>query len=172
MQQALEAVPRTPSEYIYNLEASWNRVDEVESQGVGSTPEPESDPVGEIVIALSYCESPINFAAVTQGYPATIVEDAIALADSQPRRHELRCWYETGVDVATDSTDSTPPLLALRLLHQAIAHGADTVRAVLGRLPLLRRWETVLMLEEKFSEDMQRLVLIAPNWVEWCKALP
>jgi hypothetical protein len=59
----------------------------------------------------------------------------------------------------------------VRLLRHAIAHGAESVRSVLGRLPLLRRWETVLALEEKFSEDMQRLDAIAPNWVEWCEVV-
>jgi hypothetical protein len=115
MQQALEAVPRTPSEYIYTLEASWNRVDEVESQGVGSTAEtgeleiePESEPVGELAVAFQYCESPTDFAAVVKGYATALVESAIALLDSAPLRQRLRAWYESEFDVADGTTSALP----------------------------------------------------------------
>jgi hypothetical protein len=46
----------------------------------------------------------------------------------------------------------------------------DTVRSVLGRWSSVERWEAILRLEENSLEDMQRLMAIAPNWVQWLDA--
>jgi hypothetical protein len=111
MQQALEAVPRTSSEYIYINEASWNQSDPVESQGVGEAlegadlvqelaaalPLCESNAVStveEIAQALALCQSSDDFAAVVEGYESDQVEKALAVADSQLKRQQLTVWFE------------------------------------------------------------------------------
>jgi hypothetical protein len=163
MQQALEAVPRTPSEYIYTLEASWNQSDRVESQGVGEALQGGSS-VDELAEALEFCGAPDIFAAAIDGYSHEQIEDAIALQGNQPRRKELTAWSEA-LKQETQRLQS-----AGRLLSEAIAHGVDTVRAVLSRWQSLQRWETVLHLESIAPQEMERLFAIAPNWVEWCDA--
>lgn len=55
---------------------------------------------------------------------------------------------------------------AVRLLKEAIGHGADTVRAVFARWSSFRRWEAILRLEENSGEDMQRLMQVVPNWAQ------
>jgi hypothetical protein len=82
------------------------------NQGVGGTPEtgelePEPDLVGELAEAFEFCESADDFAAVVKGYPSALVEDAIALQDTQLRRQQLTAWYEVG-DVANDTSDALP----------------------------------------------------------------
>jgi hypothetical protein len=186
----------------------------------------ELSPVEELIQALSCCESPSDFAAVVEEYPSDVVESAIALQDSQPRRQQLTAWYEpdTSEDASfclgslgrleSEDITSETELIALfqemerrgqhcesllpgdfwqrassalgvasaaleakenqlesaaRLLREAIAHGADTIRSVLGRWDLVRRWEAVLRLEENCAEDMQRLMQVAPNWAQWCE---
>jgi hypothetical protein len=126
---------------------------QTESQGVG-----EESAVAELAQELGYCEISDDFAAVIEGYEASQVEDAIAIQDTQPRRNQLRAWYEAVPDSA------------VKLLRNAIAHGADTIQAVLRRWSPLNRWEAILRLEEESLEDIQRLVAIAPNWMEWCNA--
>jgi hypothetical protein len=162
MQQALEAVPRTPSEYIYTLEASWNQSDQVESQGLGEATEGGS-PVEELVEALPFCDGLDVFTAVIEPYSLQQVEDAIALQDTQSRRQELRVWW-VGLQQQKESRVEG----AVRLLREAIQHGADTLHCVLRRWSSLERWEAILTLEEKSLEDMQRLIAISPNWVELC----
>jgi hypothetical protein len=96
-EQAVEAVPRTPTEYIYTLEASWNQIDKVESQGdrrdlEGATTEER------LCESFNYCRTPLDFALVIEGFQATPeqVEAAIVLQDSQPRRQQLYRWYDQG----------------------------------------------------------------------------
>ncbi len=94
MQQALEAVPRTPTEYIYINRGSWNQSDQVESQGVGEDSQGACNPVEELAEAFEYCNEPELFAAAIEGCEPSQVEDAIALQDGQPRRQELTRWMD------------------------------------------------------------------------------
>jgi hypothetical protein len=48
--------------------------------------------------ALEFCDAPDVFAAVIEGYEPSQIEDAIAVQDTQPRRQELRLWYEAGAN--------------------------------------------------------------------------
>jgi hypothetical protein len=57
--------------------------------------------------ALPYCDAPDVFAAAIEGYPSEVVEDAIALQESQPRRRQLMMWYEV-----SQNTPERPPLTA------------------------------------------------------------
>jgi hypothetical protein len=61
--------------------------------------------------ALGYCESPRHLALILQWYHPSrqLMEDAIALQDSQPLRQQLAAWYAALVNVAND-TDSSLPL--------------------------------------------------------------
>jgi hypothetical protein len=68
------------------FEASWNQMDRVQSQGDSF--------VEELAITLSLCESPDDFAAAVEWYLNEVVEDAIALQNSQPIRQRLTEWYQ------------------------------------------------------------------------------
>ena len=48
----------------------------------------------QLVEALPFAESVEDFASIIEGSPLETVEDAIALADTQPRRQQLRSWLE------------------------------------------------------------------------------
>jgi hypothetical protein len=91
LQQSLEESERVPGE---------RGIEQVSQGG-------ESNLVEELAVAFEFCESPSDFAAVAGDYPSGVVESAIAVADTQSRRQELRRWYEAGV-VANDTTSSHP----------------------------------------------------------------
>jgi hypothetical protein len=100
--QGFDPVPRTPTEYIYTLKASWNQSDQVESQrdsetlGGGANKEDEYNcsPTEQLAISLSSCDSPEAFADAIEGHHQETIEDAIALQDTQPHRNQLRAWHE------------------------------------------------------------------------------
>jgi hypothetical protein len=93
--QGFDPVPRTPTDYIYTLQASWNQSDRVESQGDSEASEGLST-VERLCQSLEYCRTAKDFALIVEGFQATSeqVEDAIALQDSQPVRNQLSKWYE------------------------------------------------------------------------------
>jgi hypothetical protein len=104
--QGFDPVPRTPTEYIYTLEASWNQSDPVESQGVGQPTEAiagEPDPVAELVEAFPYCNTPQTFAAVIEQYSHESVEAAIAL-QLEPLRSQLRQWVHGQLSQSSESS--------------------------------------------------------------------
>jgi hypothetical protein len=53
-----------------------------------------ASPTEQLTIALSSCDSPEALAAAIEGCHQETIEDAIALQDTQPHRHQLRAWYE------------------------------------------------------------------------------
>jgi hypothetical protein len=79
--------------YISTLDVG--RVDVTEGGDYQVT---ELNPVEELTQALSYCELPTEFAAVVEDYPSEVVEAAIALQDTQPRRSELAAWFQSGAN--------------------------------------------------------------------------
>jgi hypothetical protein len=142
------------------------------------------EPVAEPVVAsrlemlvdlLEGVGSPEQFADVVGGYPSEIIEDAL-LYQSAHRRQQLRQWWE---QVPDDTASSSPlpekPSIEVsnftELLREAIAHGFDTVRAVLNRWSSVERWQAVLQLEETSADDMERLMEVVPNWAEWCEGV-
>lgn len=170
MQQALEAVPRTPSEYIYTLEASWNQIDSVESQGVGEALEGAA-PVEELAQALAFCSSSDDFNALVEGYEPSQVEDAIALQDSQPRRQQLSQWhaacsYEAG---ATENWKQTIKAYG-QMLVEAFEDRVEAFSALLSRWRSPERWAAILEFETLAPEKMEQLVAQAPDWHQWCDA--
>jgi len=56
---------------------------------------PLSSQLEQLVEALPFVEDAETFAAVIEGSPLEVVEDAIALSGSQPRRLQLHQWYES-----------------------------------------------------------------------------
>lgn len=134
--------------------------------------------------AFEFCESNTDFAAVIEGFSASggVVEAAIALQPDQPRRQQLRTWWEqlsqsgesSGAELAHQNqaigVASEVVVSAAALLREAIEHGVDTIRAVLGRWEIAQRWEAITRLEENSTEDMQQLMAIEPNWFELCDA--
>jgi DNA primase len=81
-----------------------------QGQGVPASEEGEltDQPTFEqLVEALPFVETQEELATVTQYYQRSDVEEAIALADTQPRRQELRRWYEA---VAANDTALDEPL--------------------------------------------------------------
>ncbi len=128
-----------------------------------------------LIDALEVVRSLKEFSEVVGGREASMVEDAIAFAPTQPRRQQLTQWLE---QVPDDTASAVPlpekPSLEVsnftELLREAIAHGFDTVCAVLSRWTSSERWGAVLNLEERSADDMQRLMQVMPNWVEMCDA--
>ncbi len=66
------------------------------SQGIGEALEGVGL-VEELAQAFEYCDAPDVFASAIEAYPIKVVEDAIALQDSQPRRRQLTQWLEAMV---------------------------------------------------------------------------
>jgi hypothetical protein len=64
--------------------------------------------VEELAQALQYCESDTDFAAVTQGYSQEVVENAIASADTQPRRQQLSHWFEMVTATTKPASELNP----------------------------------------------------------------
>lgn len=52
------------------------------------------DPVESLRITLPCCENIEQFAVLVESHPAETIENAIALADSQPKRNQLTEWFE------------------------------------------------------------------------------
>jgi hypothetical protein len=98
--------------------------------------------VEELAQALQYCESDTDFAAVTQGYSQEVVENAIALQDSQPRRQQLSKWFEQDATTSTAVTEVTvggsvrvkQRLLDNRISLMAGLQGIVRAVSLLGRL--------------------------------------
>jgi hypothetical protein len=145
----------------------------------------------QLVEALPFAESLEDFASIVEDSPREAVEEAIALQDTQPRRQQLMSWYEK---LANDTSEPLQLELtwldsAVKLLQEALAHGSDTVRAVLAGWEFLDQCEAVETLGEKSPTDLQRLLAIldqwaalgeksptnlqrllaiVPDWVQWC----
>jgi hypothetical protein len=111
---------------------------------------------------------------------AAASEDELIVLFEQMERRGQRCelllpgdfWQRASCAIgqAAEALERKESQLesAVRLLRQAILHGADTVRCVLFRWAAIKRWEAVSLLEEKFPLDMQQLATVAPNWAQWC----
>lgn len=134
--QGFDPVPRTPTEYIYTLEASWNQSDRVESQGVGEPTEGvagQPDPVEEIAEVLAYCQSSDDLRAIAAGYPPEVMQDAIALHPDQPHRQELWQWFEqlaqstesSGGELAQPDASESTPLDKLLELFESCENESD-----------------------------------------------
>jgi hypothetical protein len=52
-------------------------------------------PVEALVTVLASCESPEAFTALVDGYSQEVIEDAIAMLDTQPRRQQLHQWNKS-----------------------------------------------------------------------------
>lgn len=66
------------------------------------------DPVEGLRITLPQCENVAQFAALVESHPVEVVEKAIALADSQPRRKQLEAWFEQLAQ--QEEVSASPPL--------------------------------------------------------------
>lgn len=56
---------------------------------------PSGDELEQLIQALPFVDDAKTFAAVIEGSPVEIVEDAIAMTDSQPRRKQLEGWLQS-----------------------------------------------------------------------------
>jgi hypothetical protein len=56
------------------------------------------------------------------------------------------------------------------LLVEAFDYGVETIQQLLKPWTLEERWGAILEFEALAPEKMERLVVFAPNWVEWCDA--
>jgi hypothetical protein len=179
-EQAVEAVPRTPTEYIYTLEASWNQIDQVESQGVAE-PEPGGDFVTELAIALPFCETLEEFALVTEDHSFEAVEAAIALQDTAPSRAKLRQWFEQlahlresgGEELAqakiqSESLVESPVKSYGCMLSDAFEQGVEAFKRLLTQWSVADRWQAIGQFELLAPNKMLGLIRNAPDWVEWC----
>lgn len=108
--QGFDPVPRTPTEYIYINEASWNQIDPVESQGVGepvaavpAMPAEQQSPVGEVVEALPCCQSAEDLRAIAAGYSPEVMQEAIA-QQPNPLRQQLEGWFYSQLAQSSESS--------------------------------------------------------------------
>jgi hypothetical protein len=110
--QGFDPVPRTPTEYIYINEASWNQSDLAESQGVSRQDEGVADSrtdLERLVDVLETVTSLEEFSEVAGGREIGVVEDAIAFASSQPKRKQLSKWLAELQPSSFDLQPSTKP---------------------------------------------------------------
>lgn len=143
----------------------------VESQGAGSTP--ESGLVGDVDFCLDKL-SKLEAKNITSESELIALFEQIELRGQRcesllPGDFWQRASSAIGVVAQALEEKESWLELAVRLLREAIGHGADTISSVLSRWDLVRRWEAILKLEENCAEDMQRLMQVAPNWCEWCE---
>jgi hypothetical protein len=78
-----------------------------------------------LIEALQFCESPSDFALATQGFTSEMVEDAIALQDTQPHRRQLRQWWgrlSHGVEVAEEAIAARPSFEEYKPGQEVWAH--------------------------------------------------
>lgn len=107
--QGFDPVPRTPTEYIYINEASWNQIDPVESQGVGepladvlAMPAETLSSVEEVVVTLPYCQSIEDLRAIAAGYSPEVMQEAIAVQPN-PLRQQLESWFHGQLAQSSES---------------------------------------------------------------------
>jgi hypothetical protein len=157
-------------------------VGEFLAEGAVVTPE-------ELAEAFEYCEEPSQFAAVIERYSRDLLEDAIALQDSMPVRQQLRVWYEALVDsTASELPRCEKPTIEVssatsepnsdwkeivkgygELLISGFDHGIQTVKDLLEPWTWEERWQAILEFEKISPAKMEKLIAIAPNWLDWCQ---
>ncbi len=165
MQQALQVGGQSPV-YIYTNMSSPPNFEET-SQGDNEVLQGDGL-VEQLAIAFEYCDAPDVFAAAVEGYTQEQVEEAIALQASHPMRQQLSRWLDEIVGVKISRQESHCLDSAAKLLAEAIAHGADTVRAIFSRWQPLQQWEAALNLEAIAPEKIERLFAIVPDWAQRC----
>lgn len=112
-EQALEGTAPSP-QFLYTNQLE-GAVENLESQQEGNL-------VDQLATALAFCESLDDVAAVTEGEQKEVVESAIALTDSLPRRSRLRAWWEqlaqssesSGAGLAHDEETVEPALREIK----------------------------------------------------------
>jgi hypothetical protein len=92
------------------------------------TTEVSTNELSELTEALSFCDSPSEFALVIEEAESEVIETAIALQDSQPKRQQLRQWWEQGRSPSQLVCDE-----AQERISHAVEPGAD--------LPAVRSWQ-------------------------------
>jgi hypothetical protein len=118
-----------------------------------------------------------DFAAVVQGYPTTLVESAIVLADTQPRCQQLWAWYEAvlkdtasssplsekpSIEVSLD-TSERPPLDAYEQGQEVWAYFPQTEKKWLRATVEWVRHNLVRVKSGFFGMLIERAELIAPG---------
>jgi hypothetical protein len=124
-EQGLQVETRTPQNVYRNEGVRVSRNLALESQGDGEVLETaavQKSELEELIEALPFAETIEEFASIIEGSPTEIVEDAIALSDSQPRRKQLKAWLEASV---------RPPIT----INVVIYPGQSASRAMGGCLP-------------------------------------
>jgi hypothetical protein len=135
----------------------------------------EPSPIEELAITFEFCQSPDDFATVVEGCSGEVVEDAIALQSTQPRRRQLSEWLSLGQNQAAGAKADSLSQRAqgrfetyAQLLIEGIASGLDGVKNVLQPWSEYERWATILKAEELLPEAIEKLHQIEPNWSDLC----
>lgn len=93
--QSLQPAHLQPNNYIEaRVEVCREEEGKEKPQELASTPCVTLSSIEELREAFSYCESSDDFAAVVEGFEPDVVDEAIASSDSQPKRQQLRMWFE------------------------------------------------------------------------------
>jgi hypothetical protein len=127
----------------------------------------------ELVEAFEFCQTPTDFAAVIEGYSPDQIDDAIALADTQPRRLELMRWYQHLEVEPSEDEESQIPTFNLQP-----STGSEPIKVgqqVYAWIAAFNRWGQgiVSCILPNVSWDVQlqgevlpTLKIFNPHWIE------
>lgn len=87
------------------------------------------------------------------------MQDAIAMQDTQPKRSQLRAWFE-----AKQEQEMVAPSY-LQMLLEAVNLGQKAILSLLRNWTQEERWEAILGLEAVSVECSKRFVELVPNWI-------
>jgi hypothetical protein len=147
-----------------------------ESQGDGQVLE-GGDSTQQLVESLKFCHTSKDLALIIQAFNATSeqLQDAIALADSQPRRRQLEGWYHQlsqesvggGEELAHEEAIAThPPLESYQEADEVWAYYPQSERKWLKSVVQWVRGSTLRVTSGWLGVLIENCHLIAPgDWV-------
>jgi hypothetical protein len=144
------------------------------NQGEGVPISEGSSPVEKVVATLPYCQSAEDLMAIAVGYPSEVMRDAITLQFDQPRRQELRGWFDrlaqSESTAAAKLAQAKPTQIATygSMLSSAFEQGVVVFRQLLSQWTVVERWQAVEAFEAIAPAKMTQLIQLAPEWWEWC----
>jgi hypothetical protein len=137
-------------------------------------------PFEDLVAILPYCQNAEDLMAIAVGYPIEVIESAIALTDSQPRRLELVRWYqamgepEPGVNPVSELKEALPYCESIELFASVVEdYSVEVVESAIAlqdTAPIrdrLRQWCERLSHDTQSSGEKlahQNLHLASQTW--------
>ena len=126
----------------------------------------------QLVDVLPFVDDAETFAVVIEGSSVDVVEDAIAMTDSQPRRNQLLKWLEASLSasnkVKIESTWTERIKGYGQLLVECFECGVEVIRELLEPWTAEERWAAIGEFKAIAPQKMAELARIEPIWFEWC----